>query len=674
MNNHTQLYLCEKPSQAQDLAQVLGCRQRQQGYWQDAQGRIKITWAIGHLLEQCLPDDYHPEWKAWQLDSLPLIPDTWRAKVRPGVKSQYQCVSQLIKDCQQQQGTLVLATDFDREGEAIGRELLGRCRYRGKVQRLKLTALDTVSIQRALAQPLDEQESLPLYWAAQARQRADWLVGMNFSRLFTLLARQLGLKDTYHVGRVSAPTIALVVERERDIANFVAKQYQELWLELAGPDGNLAAKWQVPESLADEQGHCHDPSWQQQLAQRLHGQTATVSQYQEKQQRQSAPLPLDLTHLQRWADQRLGLSAEQSLKVAQSLYDKKWISYPRTECRYLPTSQFADAAAILAQLRQHHELAALVPKASLAKAPSCFNDSKMQGEAHHGIIPTQAQVSLASLSQPEQQLWLIIAKHYLAQFFPAKVERQQQITFSSQEQLFVAKGKQLLQPGWLEVLPSGKTAEADAPLPVLSKGQCLAINEVRLQDKQTQPPSHFTEANLLSAMENISRYEQRPEYKRILRDTSGLGTPATRHEAIKNALDRGYISKHQRQLRATTRGQCLYELLPAVLRSPGLTASWEQKLKDIEQRQYSGQEFETALTQWLSRLIAHGKSQQATLLSSYRLNPWIQACLAESGQDSSGRQSPSGYRKAYARKPSSKATASKSAGSSTGRAKRSRPN
>ncbi len=631
------LYLCEKPSQAQDLAQVLGCRQRAQGFWQNAGGQLKISWAIGHLLEQYLPDDYQDAWKQWQLSSLPLIPEQWKNRVRPQVKAQYQIVSQLIKECQQSGGTLVLATDYDREGEAIGRELLQRCRYRGPVQRLKLSALDPVSIQRALAKPLADQDSLPLFWAAQARQRADWLVGMNFSRLFTLLAKELGLADTYHVGRVSAPTIALVVEREREISQFVAKDYQQLSLILAADQGTFRAQWQVPEALADEQGHCQDAQFLQQLAEALQGQQLRVTDFSEKEQRQAPPLPLDLTSLQRWADQQLRLSAEQSLKLAQGLYDKKLISYPRTECRYLPQSQRQDAPGILAQLQQHPVLAPLVSMANLQAKANAFNDGKMQGEAHHGIIPTLSAPNFSQLSAHEQQMWLIIAKHYLAQFFADKVELQQKLSLTGLEQCFIAKGKKLLQPGWLEVLRQPRRQseqQTEQSLPPMTKGRLLPIQQVLVEDKKTQPPAFFTEASLLSAMENIGRFEKRPEYKRILKETSGLGTPATRHEAIKNALDRGYLRKDQRQLRATARGQCLYELLPPVLRSPGLTASWEQKLKEIEQRQFSQQEFEQALIQWLSRLVEQGKSQQAKLLASYQQNPWIQAARSAASQQS----------------------------------------
>lgn len=626
------LYLCEKPSQARDLASVLGCTERASGRLQCRSGQTVVTWAIGHLLEQKMPDDYDPELKKWQLASLPIVPSSWQYKVRPGVHDQYRQVMALIKQCQQQQATLYLATDFDREGEAIGRELLTRARYRGPLQRIKLTALDRTSIERALAKPVPEQESLPLYWAAVARQKADWLVGMNFSRLFTLFAQQLGLKETYHVGRVSVPTIALVVERDRSIANFVPKDYSELWLNLDSGQGHLRAKWQVPELLADEQGRCQQRSQAALLAEKLVGQSANLSKLTQSIDRQPAPLPLDLTSLQRWADQRLGLSAEQSLKMAQKLYDAKLISYPRTECRYLPQSQWPDTQQVLQALKQSlPSLVDAIDKADLSNKPACFNDQKMAGHSHHGIIPSLEPGQLHQLSQQEQQLFACISRHYLAQFYPARVVAKTQAELHCQTEVFIAKGRQLLEPGWQALLAAQtthSTAEAkDAPLPPLIQGQVLAVLACELLDKKTEPPARFTEASLLSAMENISRFESRAEYKRILKDSSGLGTPATRHDAIKNAIDRGYLAKQGRQLNACARGHCLYELLPKVLRSPGLTASWEQKLKDIEQQTFTKEAFDDLLSQWVCRLVNQGKNDWPQLLSNYRSNPWVQAML-----------------------------------------------
>ena len=261
-----ELYLCEKPSQAKDLANVLGVKNRGEGFLHDGQGKT-ITWAYGHLLEMCMPDDYDEKYKSWSLDTLPIAPDSWRQKVRKAAYKQYKVVEGLLK----QAGTVYIATDYDREGEAIARSLLDRVRYSGPVKRVCLTALDDTSIRKALANIRDGKDTMPLYYAAMARQRADWLIGMNISRLYTVLTRQIGFDQTLHVGRVITPTVALVCQRDLEIQNFKPSPFWTLEAGISVQNGQFAASWVPPEECSDEQGRCINKTYAEQVAAQVKG-------------------------------------------------------------------------------------------------------------------------------------------------------------------------------------------------------------------------------------------------------------------------------------------------------------------------------------------------------------------------------------------------------------------
>ncbi|WP_313227032.1 DNA topoisomerase, partial [Stutzerimonas chloritidismutans] len=319
-----QLYLCEKPSQARDIAKVLGANRRGDGCLQGA--GVTVTWCIGHLLETAPPDAYDPRYKRWVLADLPIVPERWKMLVKPKTASQFKAVKRLLGECSE----LVIATDADREGEMIARELVEHCRYRGPIRRLWLSALDDASIRKALAALKPGAETFNLYHAALGRSRADWLIGMNMSRLFTLLGRQSGYQGVLPVGRVQTPTLRLVVDRDRSIADFIPVPFWAIDVQLLADGTAFTAQWQAPDDHCDDQGRCLDQARAQQAADAMrNAASARLLKLKTERQREAAPLPFDLGTLQEVCSKKLGLGAQETLDIAQALYEThKLITYP----------------------------------------------------------------------------------------------------------------------------------------------------------------------------------------------------------------------------------------------------------------------------------------------------------------------------------------------------------
>ncbi|MQU39317.1 DNA topoisomerase, partial [Pseudomonas sp. FSL R10-2172] len=342
------LFLCEKPSQAKDIAAVLGASRRGDGCWVGA--TATVTWCIGHLLETAPPDAYDERYKRWVLADLPIIPDKWKMRVKPKTASQFKAVKRLLGEASE----LVIATDADREGEMIARELVEHCRYRGPIQRLWLSALDDASIRKALAALKPGAETFNLYHSALGRSRADWLIGMNMSRLFTLLGRKSGYQGVLPVGRVQTPTLRLVVDRDRSISDFVPVAYWAIDVQLKHDEQLFTAQWRADPDTCDDQDRCLNQVHAQQAAAAISNAShARVSKLHTERMREVAPLPFDLGTLQEVCSKKLGLGAQETLDVAQALYETyKVVTYPRSDCGYLPLSQHSEAASILAALRQ----------------------------------------------------------------------------------------------------------------------------------------------------------------------------------------------------------------------------------------------------------------------------------------------------------------------------------
>ncbi len=609
------LFLCEKPSQAKDIAQVLGATRRGDGCWLGA--GVTVTWCIGHLLETAPPDSYDARYKRWVLADLPIVPERWKMQVKPKTASQYKAVKRLLGEASE----LVIATDADREGEMIARELVEHCRYRGPIQRLWLSALDDASIRKALGALRAGVDTFNLYQSALGRSRADWLIGMNMSRLFTLLGRQSGYQGVLPVGRVQTPTLRLVVDRDRSIASFVPQPFWAIEVQLLGDDPvPFTAQWRAPDEQCDEQGRCLDQRLALEAADAMRAVgSAQLERLKTERMREAPPLPFDLGTLQEVCSKKLGLGAQETLDIAQSLYEThKLITYPRSDCGYLPLSQHSEAAGILAALAQADPaLGELKPHLDPRRKSRAWNDAKVG--AHHGIIPTAATGAFERLTGKPRAVYTLIRARYLAQFLPNHEYDRTQADFDCAGQALRAVGKQIVEPGWKRALPEalaasrGREAAVPQTLPVLREGQTCPIHDLMFKDLWTQPPKPFTEGDLIKAMKNVAKLVEDPKLKQKLKDTTGIGTEATRAGIIQGLLDRGYLTKQGKALAATPAAFSLIDAVPRAIADPGTTAIWEQALDMVQSGEMSLDEFVSKQSAWMSKQVERCKGVRLTI-------------------------------------------------------------
>lgn len=570
----TAVWICEKPSQANEVAAALGITRKGQGVIHTQQG--VVTWASGHLFEQFEPDDYDPAHKAWRLDALPIVPDRWRIRALSSRAAQLRIVVEAIKAA----SLVVIATDADREGESIGREILEHAKYRGPTKRLWISALDPESIKRAVKSLRPGESTEPLYWAALARSRADWLVGMNLTRAATIIAQKAGAQGVRSVGRVQTPTLALVVRRDRDIANFVSRAFFEI-----EADVDAGGQAVVLRHAPAEADRIYDRAEADVIAQRVIGAEGPVTVKTERKRR-APPKLLSLAGLQKICSKRFGFAADKTLSVAQSLYeDHKVLSYPRSDCAYMPTEQEGDVPAILAHLSKLDTVGGAAEKA--ADAPiirkSVFDTAKIT--AHHAIVPTLVPARMDALSPDERRVYLLVAQHYVAAMSPDYVYDETRISMTANGIALGAVGSTPVTLGWKVAM--GTHADDDdndksPTLPVVANGAHGHVTTARVDGKQTKAPSPYTEGTLIEDMNSIAKFCDDPQVAKRLRETSGIGTSATQGATIKGLRDRGFLAPSGKNaIVSTESGRALIDFLPRELCDPAITGLWEDRLKDI---------------------------------------------------------------------------------------------
>ncbi len=608
------VFLCEKPSQGKDIARVLGARQRGNGCYSGS--NITVTWCIGHLVEAAPPEAYGEQFKHWSIEQLPIIPERWRIEVKAKTAAQFKIVKQLVA----QAGELVIATDADREGEMIAREIIDLCGYRGPVQRLWLSALNDASIRKALGALKPSAETLPLYYSALARSRADWLIGMNLSRLFTILGRQAGYSGVLSVGRVQTPTLKLVVDRDREIARFVSVPYWTIDAVLSHAGQSFTAGWMPPGDTTDAAGRCLQQPVAQRAADQIRaGREAKVLSVETERVREAAPLPFDLGTLQEVCSRQLGLDVQETLDIAQSLYEThKATTYPRSDAGYLPESMLAEVPTVLdALLATDPSLRPLIDRLDRTQRTRAWNDSKVT--AHHGIIPTLEPANLSAMSEKELAVYALIRAYYLAQFLPHHEFDRTLALLDCAGQSLQAVGKQVIVPGWHLALP-GKRQDAadDEPaqrsqiLPPLDTGARCGVQQVELKALKTLPPKPYTQGELVKAMKGVAKLVTDPRLKQKLKETTGIGTEATRAGIINGLLARGYLVKKGRAVRASDAASTLIDAVPAAITDPGTTAIWEQALDMIEAGQMTLDTFIDKQSAWVAQLV---QQYRGTILS-----------------------------------------------------------
>lgn len=605
------LFIAEKPSLARAIADVLPKpHQRGQGFVKCGE-QDYVTWCVGHLLEQAAPDVYNPMFKQWRLEHLPIIPQKWLLLPRQEVKSQLDIVLKLIY----QADIIINAGDPDREGQLLVDEVFSYAKLPAtklaEIQRCLINDLNPSAVEKAIKKLQPNKNFIPLATSALARSRADWLYGINMTRAYTIRGRQSGYNGVLSVGRVQTPVLGLIVRRDLEIEHFQPKDFFEVQAFIATKEktpSTFTALWQPSkacEDYQDEEGRVLSNALAKNVVKRITAQPATVTEYIDKREKETAPLPYSLSALQIDAAKRYAMSAQEVLDVCQKLYEThKLITYPRSDCRYLPEEHFAERYTILNAISTQSVLYQEIPNiVNPALKNRCWNDKKV--EAHHAIIPT-AKNKTVSLSQNEQQIYDLIARQYLMQFCQDAEYRKSKITLNIAGGTFIAQARNLQIAGWKQLL--GKEDENDTQeplLPIVKKGDELFCEKGEVIGKKTQPPKPFTDATLLSAMTGIARFVQNKELKKILRETDGLGTEATRAGIIELLFKRGFIYKKGRNIHSTETGRTLIQALPEIATQPDMTAHWEAQLDSISRRQGSYQQFMQTLSELLPELLGY---------------------------------------------------------------------
>lgn len=605
------LYIAEKPSLGRAIANVLPKpHQKGEGFIKVGTGDI-VTWCIGHLLEQAEPDAYDPAFKKWSVEHLPIIPDQWQLVVKSKTRKQFNIVKKLIK----QADVLVNLGDPDREGQILIDEMIDYCgasqAKKNNAQRCLVSDLNPGAVKKALSNLRPNSDFLSLSVSALARARADWLYGMNMTRMCTLQGQKSGYRGVLSIGRVQTPVLGLIVQRDLEIENFVSKPFYEVIATMQTQKGEVyTGKWKPSDACLpymDEEGRVLSRSLAENVVGRITNKQGAISDVTSKITKKTPPLPHSLSSLQIEAAKMFGMSAQKVLDTCQVLYERhKVITYPRSDCRYLPKAHFAEASDVIEAIGATHDvLSRHIAKADLSIKSAAWNDKKVG--AHHAIIPTARKLSQSTLSKDEANIYYLIARHYLCQFYPASQYAEKEIKTIIEGGLFISKQKDLTLVGWqllfnktLDHKNAGANAQGQADdkhgqnikrLPDVVKGEKVLCLNGEILDKNTTPPKRFTDATLLAAMTGIARYVTSPDIKKILKDTDGIGTEATRAGIIELLFKRQYLLRQGKEILSTDIGRTVISALPQNAGKPDMTAIWESQLEAIYQKQQKYSDF-----------------------------------------------------------------------------------
>lgn len=635
------LFIAEKPSLARAIADVLPKPHRRGDGFIACGDEQVVTWCIGHLLEQAQPDAYDGRYARWSLADLPIIPDKWQLTPRPSVSKQLNVIKGLLLRADE----VIHAGDPDREGQLLVDEVLDylnlAAEKRQNVRRCLINDLNPQAVERAVQRLRDNRDFIPLCVSALARARADWLYGINMTRAYTLLGRNAGYDGVLSVGRVQTPVLGLVVRRDEEIENFISKDFFEVKAHIVTPaEERFVAIWQPSDSCEpyqDEEGRLLHCPLAEHVVTRIEGQPAVVTSYNDKRESEIAPLPFSLSTLQIEAAKRFGMSAQKVLDVCQRLYEThKLITYPRSDCRYLPEEHFAGRHAVLNAIAAHQPDLSPQPAVDTERRNRCWDDKKV--DAHHAIIPT-ARSSKTSITEDEAKVYGLVARQYLMQFCADAMYRKCVIELDIANGKFVAKARFLAEAGWRTLLGAKERDDENegTPLPVVAKKDVLLCERGEVVARQTQPPRPFTDATLLSAMTGIARFVQDKELKKILRATDGLGTEATRAGIIELLFKRAFLFKKGRNIHSSDTGKALIHSLPDIATRPDMTADWESTLTKISEKSCRYQDFMQPLVITLQTLIGQAKQSRAS--SAFRGLPSAPAAGKKRKKPAKGKES-----------------------------------
>lgn len=605
------LVIAEKPSVARDIARVLKCGKKGNGMLEGE--NYIVTWGLGHLVTLADPEDYDRKYREWKLEDLPMMPEPFRLEVIRQTAGQYRAVTEQLR--RKDVGTVIIATDAGREGELVARLILEKAGNTKPLKRLWISSVTDRAIRDGFASLKDGKEYEPLRDAALCRAEADWLVGINATRALTCK-----YNASLSCGRVQTPTLAMIAAREEQIRRFVPRSYYGI----RARTGGISFVWQDGKTGNPS---VFDRNRAADIMKKIQGKEAVVVQIKRTPKKTMPPLLYDLTELQRDASRRFDYSAKETLSIMQRLYEShKVLTYPRTDSRYLSS----DLVPTLKERLQacgtgpYRGLAGRLSRQKLPERPFFVDDRKVSD--HHAIIPTEEFVQLDHMTVDERRIYDLVVRRFLAVMCPPCEYEQISLTVRIGGEIFTASGTSVKHPGWKQAYDSNDGTEweeaagreqgflPEQMLPDLKEGDVLPLPAVSITEGQTKPPARFTEASLLSAMENPASYMESEDrdLARTLGETGGLGTVATRADIIEKLFSGFFMEKRGKEIYLTSKARQLLELVPEDLKKPELTAAWEMKLSEIARGKRTRQEFMNEIRQYSGELTEEIKAGNGT--------------------------------------------------------------
>ena len=600
--------VAEKPSVGRDIARVLGCRTGGDGCLIGE--KYIVTWAVGHLVTLMEPDEIDQKYEKWSFATLPILPEAIPLKVIPQTKSQYSKVKKLIND--KETDSLICATDAGREGELIFRYIYEKAGCKKPFQRLWISSMTDEAITEGFRDIRPGGDYDGLYESARCRSKADWLVGMNASRAFTLKYNTL-----LSIGRVQTPTLAILVKRRQEIESFKPEGFCTLTADFGDYSGVYFSEKLDPDT------HLKQKADAEAIAEAIKGKTGTVIQAETARKKEAPPQLYDLTSLQRDANRMLGFTADKTLKTAQSLYEKhKALTYPRTDSRFLPPDMIPRVVQTMKLLPEAYQqyVPGALPDGKLPVSRRTIDQTKVTD--HHAIIPTAKKADPSKFSEDERKLYDMVARRLLAAFYPWCEYDATKIVTKVEDHLFRTTGKVIVNNGWHDVPPlenppkarkkQAEDGESESPLPPLQEGDERQVRSTRIREDKTKPPAPHTDASLLAAMEAAGKELDDEELVRQMKG-SGIGTPATRAAIIERLLKVGYAQRRGKTLNATDKGVMLIGVVPGELSSPELTGRWELALHEITDGKQDPGRFMDGIARMSSFLVNYARENAASV-------------------------------------------------------------
>lgn len=609
--------IAEKPSVAKEIAKVIGANSRKEGYFEG--NGYQVTWTFGHFCTLYTPEDYKPHWKRWDLNSLPMLPERFETKVMDdgGVKKQFNIIEKLFKEAE----VVINCGDAGQEGELIQRWVIKKANYEGPVQRLWISSLTSEAIKTGFKDLKPAEEFDNLYYAGSSRAIGDWLLGMNATRLYTL--KYGGFKQVLSIGRVQTPTLAMLVNRHHEIENFVPQPYWELQTKYR----DTMFSHTEGKFLKKEEG--------EKLLNVVKEKDLEVKNVEKKDGKEYAPKLFDLTAIQVYCNNKFGFTAEDTLKHVQKLYEKKVVTYPRVDTTFLPNDMYPKIPGILKGLTEYSNFTESLLGKKIRKSTKVFNDKKVTD--HHAIIPTGEQMILPF---DEQKVYDIITRRFIAVFYPDCKVAKTQVDAEVESVKFVAKGKEILDPGWRVLFMAeskddhDKKGDDDKVLPSFKEGES-GPHEPEFIEKTTKAPSYYTEASLLRAMETAGKQVEDEELRDLMK-ANGIGRPSTRANIIETLFKRKYSVRRKKQVLPTEMGiQLINTIQNQLLKSAELTGMWEKQLKEIEDGEFGARQFIANMKKMVDDLVVEVRMERnkPRLVSANTMAPKKKAAPSKNNAD-----------------------------------------